>query len=98
MKRGPAIFAFGLLVTLLVAVVLSHYASSQPDGLEYVAGEEGFLDAAEEHALADTPLADYGGDSPGRLMLSGVVGVLATLGLGYLVFSLAKPRETTGEQ
>ena len=63
-----------------------------------MAAEQGFLDAAEEHALADTPLADYGGESRGRLMLSGLVGVLATLGLGYLVFSLVKPRETTGEQ
>jgi cobalt/nickel transport system permease protein len=97
-KRGKAIFAIGLLVTLLVAVVLSQFASSQPDGLESVAGEQGFLDSAQEHALADTPLADYGGDSRGKLMLSGLVGVLATLGLGYLVFSLVKPRETTGER
>ena len=98
MKRGVAIFAIGLLVTLLVAVVFSQFASSQPDGLEYVAAEQGFLDAAEEHALAETPLADYGGDSRGKLMLSGLVGVLATFGLGYLVFSLGKPRETTGRQ
>jgi len=97
-KRGLAIFAFGLLVTLLVAVVLSQFASRQPDGLEHVAAEQGFLDRAEEHALADTPLADYGGDSRGRLMVSGLAGVLATLGLGYLVFSLVKSRETTGEQ
>jgi len=97
-KRGLAVYAVGLLVTLLVAVVMSQFASSQPDGLEYVAGEQGFLDSAEEHALADSPLADYGGDSRGKLMLSGLVGVLATLGLGYLVFTLVKPRETTGEQ
>ncbi len=98
MRRGLGIFAVGLLVSLLVAVVFSQFASSQPDGLEYVAHEHGFLDAAQEHALADTPLADYGGDSRGNLMLSGLLGVLATLGLGYLVFSLVKPRESTGEQ
>ena len=98
MKRGMGIFALGLLVTLLVAVVFSQFASSQPDGLEYVAAEQGFLDTEEEHALADTPLAEYGRDSRGKLMLSGLVGVIATLGLGYLVFSLVKPRESTGEQ
>ncbi|HET7846268.1 MAG TPA: PDGLE domain-containing protein [Acidimicrobiia bacterium] len=98
MRRGLAIFALGLLVTLLLAVALSQFASREPDGLEYVAAEQGFLDATEEHALANTPLADYGGDSRGRLVVSGLVGVLATLGLGYLVFSLVKPRETTGEQ
>jgi hypothetical protein len=92
------IFALGLLVSLLIAVVFSRFASSQPDGLEYVAGEQGFLDSAEEHALSDLPLADYGGDSAGGLMLAGLVGTLATLGLGYGVFWLARSREQEPEQ
>jgi cobalt/nickel transport system permease protein len=98
MKRGLAIFALGLLVSILIAVVFSQLASSQPDGLEYVAGEHGFLDAAQDHALSDLPLADYGGDSTGKLMLAGLVGVLATLGLGYGVFWLARSREDSAQQ
>jgi cobalt/nickel transport protein len=83
----------GLLVALLVAGVGSYYASSHPDGLEYVAEKTGFLDTADDHATGDGPMADYavdGVDSP-RLAggLAGVVGVLVTLllagGIGYAV-------------
>lgn len=98
MRRGLAIFALGLLVSLLIAVVFSQFASNQPDGLEFVAGEQGFLESAEDHALSDLPLADYGGDSAGRLMLAGLVGTLVTLGLGYGIFWLARSREQEPEQ
>ncbi|HLF42241.1 MAG TPA: PDGLE domain-containing protein [Acidimicrobiia bacterium] len=98
MKRGLALFGIGLLVTLVVAVVIAQFASSQPDGLEYVAEQEGFLEATNDHALAEAPLADYGGESTSRLILSGVVGVLATLGLGYLVLSLARTGKTPAEE
>jgi len=97
-RNGMALFGVGLLVTLVIAVVLSQFASSQPDGLEYVAEQEGFLDTATEHPLAESPLADYGGDDPSRLILSGVVGVLATLGLGFFILSLAKARNTTAKK
>src|SRR3546814_4253661 len=50
----------GLVVTLLLAAGVSQLASSEPDGLERVAEDEGFSDAAEEHDLAGSPLADYG--------------------------------------
>lgn len=52
-------FAGFLLVALLLAGVVSFYASSHPDGLEYVAEKTGFLDSAEDSATADSPLADY---------------------------------------
>lgn len=83
----------GLLVALLLAGGASYYASANPDGLEYVAEQTGFLDSAEDHAAGDGPMADYavkGVDSP-RLAggLAGVVGVLVTLtlagGIGYAV-------------
>ncbi len=90
MKRGYGFFAVGLLITVVIAVAVSQLASSQPDGLEYVASQEGFADAAEDHALAESPLADYGGESRTTLALAGLVGVLATLGLGYAIFSVVK--------
>jgi hypothetical protein len=97
MKKSVVFFGVALLVSLVIAAVISQFASSQPDGLEYVAEQEGFLETAEDQAPGESPLADYGGDSTSRLILSGVVGVLATLGLGYLVLFLAKTDRTTPE-
>jgi hypothetical protein len=80
----------GLLAAFLLAGFLSGYASSEPDGLEKVAGDEGFLEAADEHAFGDFFLADYavqGIDDP-RLAggLAGVIGVLMVLAVGTLLF------------
>ncbi|MFD4326565.1 PDGLE domain-containing protein [Nocardioides sp. NPDC058538] len=71
------------VVALLLAGVVSYYASANPDGLEYVAGETGFLDSASEHGAADGPLADYGtkGVDDERLSggLAGVIGTVVVL-------------------
>jgi PDGLE domain len=90
MRRGMAFFLAGLAVTLVVAVVISQFASGNPDGLEYVAEQEGFIDSAEDHTLSDAPLADYGGESRTNLAIAGLAGVVVTLGIGYGVFWLAK--------
>ena len=83
----------GLLVALVLAGVVSVYASSHPDGLEYVAGRTGFLDTADDHAAGDGPFADYAtkGVDDARLSggLAGVVGTLVVLviagGIGFAV-------------
>lgn len=93
MKKGMSIFLVGLGVTIVIAGALSQLASGQPDGLEFVAEQEGFLETAEDHALSDSPLADYGGESRTRLTIAGIVGALATLGLGYVVFKVAKAKD-----
>jgi hypothetical protein len=78
-----AFWIAGLLLTLLVAGVVSHHASASPDGLEWAAGESGFADTAQDSAAAGSPLADYGvaGVDDARVSggLAGVVGVAATL-------------------
>jgi cobalt/nickel transport protein len=70
----------GLLVSVLLAGVVSFYASSSPDGLEKAAEDVGFIDEATDSAVADSPLADYGisGVDDDRLSvgLAGVLGVL----------------------
>lgn len=90
----------GLLVTLLVAGVGSHYASDSPDGLERVAEQTGFADSAEESATADAPFADYetAGVEDERLGggLAGVAGVLLVLVLAGGV-ALAVRRRTPAE-
>ena len=98
MKRGYGFFAVGLLVTVVIAVAVSQLASSQPDGLEYVASQEGFAEVAEDHTLAESPLADYGGESRTTLALAGLVGVLVTLGLGYAIFSVIKAGQKQSRQ
>ncbi len=90
-------FALALVVSLLVAGVASYYASSHPDGLEYVAEQTGFIDSAEESATAGSPLADYqttGVDDP-RLSggLAGVAGVVVMLVLSTGLFWLVRRRE-----
>lgn len=70
-------------VALVIAAVISFYASSHPDGLEFVAGSTGFLDTAKDSVTANSPLADYGvaGVQNQRLSggVAGVIGVLVTL-------------------
>lgn len=72
----------GGIVSVIVAGVLSVFASSRPDGLEHVASTLGFAETARDSAAAGSPLADYGvgGISNGAVSggLAGVIGVLAT--------------------
>jgi hypothetical protein len=82
-RGGTAFYAAGLLVALLLAGVLSSYASSEPDGLERVAEDHGFADQAAEHPLSGSPVADYEvrgvDDDRVSLGLGGIAGVLAVL-------------------
>jgi cobalt/nickel transport protein len=81
--RTRTLLLTGLLVALLLGGVASYYASSNPDGLEYVAEQTGFLDSADDHAAGDGPMADYAvrGVEDDRLSggLAGVVGIGVTL-------------------
>lgn len=93
--------ALGLLVCLLVAGVASYYASSHPDGLEYVAEQTGFRDSAEDSATADSPLADYStrGVDDERLSggLAGVIGVVVMLLLSSGLFWALRRRQDEAE-
>lgn len=80
-----AIGAAGVIIVL--GVVVSQFASNDPDGLEFVAEQEGFADAAQDHTLQDAPLADYG--DPGRSRaVSALVGIAVTLGVGFVLFRM----------
>jgi cobalt/nickel transport protein len=72
----------GFVASLFLAGVVSFYASSNPDGLEKVAGDIGFIETAKEHSNADGVLADYGVKGIDNARLStgaaGVIGVIAT--------------------
>ena len=89
-KRLGWFLGAGLVIALVVAGVLSGFASGEPDGLERVSIDQGFEETAEEHGLADSPLADYAveGVEDGRLStgLAGVIGVAITLAVSGALF------------
>ena len=89
--------AVGAFVSLFLAAVLSFYASSQPDGLEKVGESIGFIETAEDSAVADSPLADYGlaGVENARISggLAGVIGVAVTAAVAYGVFAAVKRKQ-----
>jgi cobalt/nickel transport protein len=88
----------GLLVAAGLALFVSGFASSSPDGLEKVAGDKGFLQTARDHLFADGPLADYTvkGIANERLStgVSGLIGVLLTFGVGTALFALVRVLRT----
>ncbi|MDG4767486.1 PDGLE domain-containing protein [Solwaraspora sp. WMMD406] len=73
MKRNTGFILAGLLLSLLLAGVVSNFASGSPDGLDSaslkgctVGADEEIVDGTcmasgfEEHELSDSPFADYG--------------------------------------
>ncbi len=82
--------AAGLALSLVLAGGASYYASSQPDGLEKVAGDVGFLDSAKASVVEDSPLAGYGvtGIENERISggLAGVIGVASTAAISFGLF------------
>jgi cobalt/nickel transport system permease protein len=92
------VWAAGLVTSLLLAGFVSFYASANPDGLEKVATDHGIDKKAEEHAVADSPLADYGVKDVDDARLSGglagVIGVGVTIVAGTGVFWAVRRRRT----
>ena len=88
----------GVLVALVFAAVVSQFAVDSPDGLEWVAEDTGFIDAAKEHSLSDSILADYAtagiSNETLSLAVAGIVGTVVTLLVAYGLFMGA--RETRG--
>lgn len=96
-RRGVWTFVWiGLAVSLLLAGIVSYYASSSPDGLEKVAADIGLGEHARESAVAGSPLSDYGisGVDDARLSvgLAGIVGVLLTGMVAFGLFALLARR------
>ena len=85
-----ALVVTGLLVALLLAGVVSYYASSSPDGLNRVAEDKGFASTQKKHPSDGSPLAGYGtkGVSDERLS-GGVAGVVGCLVVLFLAGGLA---------
>ena len=95
-KRDLKFYLIFFAAALVLAAVVSFYASSSPDGLEKVAEDIGFLDTAKDHSNSDFALADYGvaGVENERFSvgLAGTIGVVTT-GLVAVVLFMALGRK-----
>ena len=87
---------------VLIAGGLSMFASSHPDGLEYVGGLLGFEDAGKDSATAGSVLADYGisgWDSPWATGVAGIIGLALVAGLAFFATAMiARRRAPAGER
>ncbi|WP_052111802.1 PDGLE domain-containing protein [Knoellia subterranea] len=98
----PRLVVAGLVVCVVLAAIVSFWASGHPDGLEFVAEKLGFIDSAGEHATGDSPLADYGvaGIDNARLSggLAGLIGVVVVAAVAFGLMHLLRRRGTTDDQ
>ncbi len=100
--RRPSTRSFvliGVAVALLLAGVVSYYASSAPDGLNRVAEDHGITRAEKQHAAKDGPMAGYetkgiGNERASRLV-AGVTGSLVVLALFGGLTLVLRRRATT---
>jgi cobalt/nickel transport system permease protein len=96
MARSPGapVYLFGLGIALLLAVI-SPIASSHPDGLEWVAAQNGFLEAARAPIYQLIPDYLFPGISNRSLatVVAGIVGTLLVLGVAMGVALLKRTRK-----
>jgi cobalt/nickel transport protein len=92
---------WGISLALVVAVLLSPWASTLPDGLERVAQNLGFVKKADPSGVTlwrKAPFADYkipGIQNEGWAKgLSGLLGTLVIVGLGWGIARLLKRKES----
>lgn len=110
-RRTTGFIIAGLLVALLIAGGVSHFASGDPDGLDSATLDGCTLDAdgeitggtcvaqhADDHEIGG-PFADYttAGISDETLSgtISGILGTLVVFGIGVGGFWLIRRRNTT---
>jgi cobalt/nickel transport system permease protein len=102
----PTVLA-GLGIALAVAVFLSPFASTQPDGLEFVGERLGLVTSESPAPLVPAPMPDYQLPLPGletlkaATAIAGLVGTLVVFGLSWMlgrVFASASatPAERAG--
>lgn len=91
------IFIFFFLCVLLI-VCLSPFASSKPDGLEWVAEINVFLHLGEKNPtfFKFSPMPDYKISSilnPAiSIIASGLIGLFLTIGLSFIFFKSSKKK------
>ncbi len=89
----------GILISVFLAVVLSPFASSFPDGLEYVAEKFGFIQK-DLGSLIPSPIPDYAvpfiGNEKLATSCAGFFGTIIAFVFAYGVGSLLKKQKRNG--
>ena len=84
----------GLLIALGLAMLVSGFASSAPDGLNKVAEDHGIAASAKERLFENGPLAGHAvkgvGNDRVSTAISGLIGVLITFSIGLALFALLR--------
>lgn len=95
---GQKILWIGGVIIALVLAVLSPLASAHPDGLEWVAEEQGFLEFAREPLYNIIPDYVFPGISNEAVatIVAGIVGTLLVLGISWGVSRGARRRAAQG--
>ena len=95
MARGSLVLVgVGLAIALLVVVVLAPRASSEPDGLERVAEDEGLAGRAKDapfELLADYRVPGVEGETASTI-LAGAIGVAAVTAVTLLAARALRAR------
>ncbi|MFH2104443.1 MAG: energy-coupling factor ABC transporter permease [Chloroflexota bacterium] len=93
-KGGAAVWIFGLGIAALLAV-FSPLASAHPDGLEWVAEQKGFLDAARAPLYNMIPDYIFPGISNEALatIVAGIIGMLIVFGVALGVASMRRGKK-----
>ncbi len=98
-KGGRLVWLGGLAIAILLAVA-APLASSQPDGLEWVAAQQGFINTAQSPTYEIIPDYVLPGVSDEALatILAGIVGVLIVFGVTLLIAYTRRNRQSTVNQ
>ncbi|MEV4802990.1 energy-coupling factor ABC transporter permease [Nonomuraea sp. NPDC049421] len=88
----------GVGVTLVLAGVVSFFASGDPDGLEAVAENKGFGDQAADHQFGTWALADYGDVGGIPVGVAGIIGVGLVLLIAGALGYAARGRDKSSDQ
>jgi cobalt/nickel transport system permease protein len=92
---GKAVWVGGLVIAVLLAV-LSPLASTHPDGLEWVAEQQGFLDVAQSPLYNIIPDYVFPGitNEAFATIVAGIVGVALVFGVALGVAYLRRAKKT----
>lgn len=93
------VVAYGLLISLGLALFVSPFACAWPDGLERVAEALGFAHRAAAAPIATAPLADYRiswiRSAPLATSLAGAIGTVLVFLLAFVTARVLIPRTQT---
>lgn len=99
MNNKKIILIVGLIVSLLIVIILSPFASSKPDGLERVAQDQGFSDKSK-NILTEfiIVLEDYTvpfiKNEKFSTVIAGIIGVMLVFTASYLFVKVLKGKKS----